>query len=41
MMFAPTPRGPIHVRHERRPDGTIDSKIDVPAGMQVERVAGK
>ena len=32
----PTPRGPIHVRHERKPDGTIGSKIDAPAGVSVE-----
>jgi alpha-L-rhamnosidase len=37
----PTPRGPIHVRHERRPDGTIATKVEAPAGVQVEQVAGK
>jgi hypothetical protein len=37
----PTPRGPIHVRHARRPDGTIDTKVEAPAGIQVEQVAGK
>ena len=31
----PTPRGVIHVRHERRPDGTIKSKITVPPGVKV------
>ncbi|MCX6950399.1 MAG: alpha-L-rhamnosidase [Opitutae bacterium] len=31
----PTPLGPIKVRHERQPDGTVKSKIDVPAGMLV------
>ncbi len=37
----PTPRGPIRVRHERRSDGTIDSKIEAPVGVQVEQVPGK
>ena len=32
----PTPLGPIHVRHERKPDGTISSKIDAPSGIIVE-----
>jgi len=32
----PTPLGPIHVRHERMPDGTISSKIDAPRGIIVE-----
>ena len=32
----PTPLGPIHVRHERKPDGTISSKIDAPRGIIVE-----
>ncbi|MBN1419168.1 MAG: alpha-L-rhamnosidase, partial [Planctomycetes bacterium] len=32
----PTPLGPIRVRHERRPDGTISSKIDAPPGIRVE-----
>jgi hypothetical protein len=32
----PTPLGPIHVRHERKADGTIASKIDAPPGVQVE-----
>jgi len=31
----PTPRGVIHVRHDRRPDGTIKSKITVPPGVKV------
>ena len=32
----PTPLGPIHVRHERQPDGTIASQIDAPRGIIVE-----
>lgn len=32
----PTPLGPIRVRHERKADGTIASKIDAPAGLVVE-----
>jgi hypothetical protein len=32
----PTPLGLIRVRHERRPDGTIQSNIDVPRGMEVD-----
>ena len=31
----PTPRGVIHVRHDRRPDGTIKSKITVPPGVKM------
>lgn len=31
----PTPRGPIRVRHERGPDGTVTSKVDAPAGVVV------
>ncbi len=33
----PTPLGPIHVRHERKADGTIQSQIDVPPGITVQR----
>ena len=36
----PTPLGPIHVRHERKPDGSISSKIDAPKGVKVVRTAG-
>ena len=32
----PTPLGVIHVRHERRPNGTIKSEITVPPGVEVE-----
>jgi alpha-L-rhamnosidase len=32
----PTPRGPIRVRHQRNPDGTVSSRIDAPPGIQVE-----
>jgi len=33
----PTPLGAIHLRHERRADGTIKSKITVPRGIKVEK----
>ena len=33
----PTPLGPIHVRHERQPDGAIKSQIEVPPGMRIDR----
>ncbi len=33
----PTPRGLIRVRHERQPDGSIKSQIEVPAGITVVR----
>jgi hypothetical protein len=32
----PTPAGPIRVRHERKPDGSVASKIDAPPGISVE-----
>ena len=35
----PTPFGPLHVRHERRPDGKVESQIKAPTGVQVERVS--
>ncbi len=31
----PTPFGPIKVRHDRRPDGSIRSKVDAPRGVTV------
>jgi hypothetical protein len=31
----PTPFGPIAVRHEKQADGSIKSKVDVPAGVTV------
>ena len=31
----PTPKGPIHVRHERQPDGSIDSQIDAPDKIEI------
>ena len=37
----PTPLGPIRVRHDRQPDGSIQSKIDAPPGVQVESAAAK
>jgi alpha-L-rhamnosidase len=36
----PTPRGPIQVRHERQPDGTVLSRISAPPGVEIERGAG-
>ena len=32
----PTPLGTVHVRHERRPDGSIESAVNVPVGMTYE-----
>lgn len=32
----PTPEGPIRVRHERKPDGSVASKIDAPPGITIE-----
>lgn len=37
----PTPLGPIRVRHERRANGTIDSRIDAPAGITVEKAPAR
>ena len=34
----PTPQGPIRVRHERRPDGTLRSWVTAPAGVAIEAV---
>jgi hypothetical protein len=33
----PTPLGPIRVRHERQPDGSVRSEIKAPSGVEVER----
>lgn len=33
----PTPHGPIKVRHERQPDGTIRSQIDAPSAIEIVR----
>ncbi|TNJ60671.1 alpha-L-rhamnosidase [Paenibacillus hemerocallicola] len=33
----PTPYGTVSVRHDRRSDGTVDSKIDAPPGVVVLR----
>jgi hypothetical protein len=33
----PTPYGMVSVRHDRRSDGTVDSKIDGPPGVVVLR----
>jgi hypothetical protein len=29
----PTPKGPIHVRHDKQPDGTIQTTVKLPAGI--------
>lgn len=34
----PTARGPIHVRHERQPDGSLRSSVDALEGMVVELI---
>ena len=31
----PTPYGPIRVRHERQPDGSVHSDISVPDGVEL------
>lgn len=33
----PTPFGPIKIRHERWADGTVQSTIDAPAGVEIVR----
>lgn len=33
----PTPRGPIRIRHERKEDGTIESEVRAPEGVEVVR----
>ncbi len=33
----PTAQGVVRVRHEKRPDGTIDTKIDAPPGVRIVR----
>jgi alpha-L-rhamnosidase len=30
----PTPKGPIHVRHDKQPDGSIKSVVELPAGIE-------
>ncbi len=30
----PTPKGPIKVRHEKQPDGSVNSRIDLPEGIE-------
>lgn len=37
----PTPLGPIQIRHERKSDGTISSKIHAPRGIKVDLVSNK
>lgn len=31
----PTPAGVLKVRHDKRPDGTVESKIDAPPGVKI------
>ena len=33
----PTPLGPIKVRHDRQPDGSVKSKVEAPPGIEVEQ----
>ncbi|MBP8261947.1 MAG: hypothetical protein KA118_20025, partial [Verrucomicrobia bacterium] len=33
----PTPFGPVKVRHEKRADGTVESRIDAPPQVRVIR----
>ena len=33
----PTPHGPVHVRHERQPDGSIKTTVQAPKGVRVEQ----
>jgi hypothetical protein len=33
----PTPLGPIKLRHERQPDGSVHSKIEAPPGVEIAR----
>jgi alpha-L-rhamnosidase len=37
----PTPLGPIRVRHERKPDGTVASQVEAPPGIQVESTSSR
>jgi hypothetical protein len=37
----PTPYGPLKVRHQRQPDGSVATKVEAPDGVQVETIAGK
>lgn len=32
-----TPRGPVRVRHERRADGTVETKVEAPRGVAIVR----
>lgn len=36
----PTPRGLVSVEHRRRPDGTVDTQVQAPADVEVERDLG-
>jgi len=33
----PTPYGDIKIRHDKRPDGTIQSKIEAPVGIEITK----
>ncbi len=35
----PTPHGPVHVRHERRADGSIHTKVQAPPEVEIVRHA--
>lgn len=37
----PTPKGVIHVRHERQPDGSIESEIEAPSDIDIILVGSK
>ena len=30
----PTPRGTVHVRHEKQTDGSIKTEVNAPAGVE-------
>lgn len=31
----PTPRGPVRVRHDRQPDGSVRTQVTAPAGIEI------
>lgn len=34
----PTPYGAVKIRHEKAPDGTVKSRVEVPRGVKAELV---
>lgn len=34
----PTPYGAVKIRHEKAPDGTVKSRVEVPRGVKTELV---